>query len=309
MAGGRERVLRRRISSVQNTKKITRAMELIAATRVVKAQQRARAAPSGHDLVGDEQRSMRGADRLHLRKHRGRIHQHAPRPQHQRLDDECRRACSAFCLQRVKCGLRVLGGKGHAADIEQHGGIGGIEHAARADRHRADRVAVIGMLHHHHAAARLATMRPVTERHLERDLDRGRPAVGEEHAGERIGQDAAQFMRHVFRGLVRPAGEDHLVEPLRLVGDRRHDARGERGHHRVQRGGVERRAAHRAGQDNAGHASLAQGVEERAEVFHTVALDAGFRQGDLCPREGDAERVRVRRGEGCGQRAAPGDDA
>ena len=44
MAGGRERVLRRRIGSVQNTKKITRAMELIAATRVVKAQQLARAA-------------------------------------------------------------------------------------------------------------------------------------------------------------------------------------------------------------------------------------------------------------------------
>jgi len=44
VAGGRERVLRRRIGSVQNTKKITRAMELIAATRVVKAQQRARMA-------------------------------------------------------------------------------------------------------------------------------------------------------------------------------------------------------------------------------------------------------------------------
>ena len=44
MAGGKERVLRRRIGSVQNTKKITRAMELIAATRVVKAQQRARSA-------------------------------------------------------------------------------------------------------------------------------------------------------------------------------------------------------------------------------------------------------------------------
>ena len=44
MAGGKERVLRRRIGSVQNTKKITRAMELIAATRVVKSQQRARAA-------------------------------------------------------------------------------------------------------------------------------------------------------------------------------------------------------------------------------------------------------------------------
>lgn len=41
MASGQERVLRRRIRSVQSTKKITRAMELIAATRVVKAQQRA----------------------------------------------------------------------------------------------------------------------------------------------------------------------------------------------------------------------------------------------------------------------------
>ena len=44
MAGGIEKVLRRRISSVQSTKKITRAMELIATTRVAKAQQRANAA-------------------------------------------------------------------------------------------------------------------------------------------------------------------------------------------------------------------------------------------------------------------------
>jgi len=41
MPGAQERVLRRRIGSVQNTKKITRAMELIAATRVAKAQLRA----------------------------------------------------------------------------------------------------------------------------------------------------------------------------------------------------------------------------------------------------------------------------
>jgi len=44
MPGGKERVLRRRINSVKNTKKITRAMELIAATRVARAQQRSRAA-------------------------------------------------------------------------------------------------------------------------------------------------------------------------------------------------------------------------------------------------------------------------
>ncbi|MCX7621675.1 MAG: F0F1 ATP synthase subunit gamma [Acidimicrobiales bacterium] len=44
MAGGQERALRRRIKSIESTKKITRAMELIAATRVVKAQERAAAA-------------------------------------------------------------------------------------------------------------------------------------------------------------------------------------------------------------------------------------------------------------------------
>ena len=35
MAGGQERALRRRIRSIQSTKKITRAMELIAASRIV----------------------------------------------------------------------------------------------------------------------------------------------------------------------------------------------------------------------------------------------------------------------------------
>ena len=40
MAGGQERVLRRRIRSVESTKKITRAMELIAASQIVRAQGR-----------------------------------------------------------------------------------------------------------------------------------------------------------------------------------------------------------------------------------------------------------------------------
>jgi len=44
VASGQERILRRRIKSVQSTKKITRAMELIAASRIVKAQQRVAAA-------------------------------------------------------------------------------------------------------------------------------------------------------------------------------------------------------------------------------------------------------------------------
>ena len=44
MAGGQERVLKNRIRVVESTKKITRAMELIAASRIVKAQQRVAAA-------------------------------------------------------------------------------------------------------------------------------------------------------------------------------------------------------------------------------------------------------------------------
>ncbi len=40
MAGGQERVLRRRIRSVQSTRKITKAMELIAASRIVRATSR-----------------------------------------------------------------------------------------------------------------------------------------------------------------------------------------------------------------------------------------------------------------------------
>ena len=40
MAGGKERELRRRIKSVQSTRKITKAMELIAASQIARAQAR-----------------------------------------------------------------------------------------------------------------------------------------------------------------------------------------------------------------------------------------------------------------------------
>ena len=53
MPGAQERILRRRIGSVRATKKITRAMELISASRVVRAQQRAAAArPYARQITG-----------------------------------------------------------------------------------------------------------------------------------------------------------------------------------------------------------------------------------------------------------------
>ncbi len=51
MAGGQERALRSRIKTVQSTKKITKAMELIAASRIIKAQQRVQAARPYSDQI------------------------------------------------------------------------------------------------------------------------------------------------------------------------------------------------------------------------------------------------------------------
>jgi F-type H+-transporting ATPase subunit gamma len=51
MAGGQERILRRRIKSMQSTKKITRALELIAATRIAKAQARVQASRPYADQI------------------------------------------------------------------------------------------------------------------------------------------------------------------------------------------------------------------------------------------------------------------
>jgi F-type H+-transporting ATPase subunit gamma len=61
MAGGQERILRGRIRSVQATKKITRAMELIAASRIVKAQQRVQAAVPYSRQITDVVRDLAAA--------------------------------------------------------------------------------------------------------------------------------------------------------------------------------------------------------------------------------------------------------
>lgn len=61
MAGGKERILRRRIKSVQTTKKITKAMELIAASRIVKSQQRVLAARPYADQITEVIRNLAAA--------------------------------------------------------------------------------------------------------------------------------------------------------------------------------------------------------------------------------------------------------
>ena len=61
MAGGTERILRRRIKSVQSTKKITKAMELIAASRILKAQQRVNAARPYSEQITEVIRNLAAA--------------------------------------------------------------------------------------------------------------------------------------------------------------------------------------------------------------------------------------------------------
>lgn len=61
MASGKERELRRRIKSVQSTKKITKAMELISASRIAKAQDRVAAARPYSERITDVIRNLAAA--------------------------------------------------------------------------------------------------------------------------------------------------------------------------------------------------------------------------------------------------------
>ena len=61
MAGGQERILKGRIRSMQATKKITRAMELIAGSRIVKAQQRVAAAVPYSELITEVVKDLAAA--------------------------------------------------------------------------------------------------------------------------------------------------------------------------------------------------------------------------------------------------------
>jgi F-type H+-transporting ATPase subunit gamma len=61
MAGGQERILRQRIRGINATKKITRAFELIAASRIVRAQQRVHAAQPYSDQITEVVKDLAAA--------------------------------------------------------------------------------------------------------------------------------------------------------------------------------------------------------------------------------------------------------
>ena len=59
-------------------------------------------------------------------------------------------------------------------------------------------------------------LRQIAERHLQRHLDRGRPAIGKEYVREARRGDVDQAARQHLGWLVRETGEDDLVQPARL---------------------------------------------------------------------------------------------
>jgi hypothetical protein len=102
-------------------------------------------------------------------QHRGVVHAHPGGAEHQRLDDERRQLRAARGEQRVERAQRrvaVARGAGQARHLEQVAVERRAEHAARADAHRAERVAVVGALERRHEPPRPPAVVP----RLERDL-------------------------------------------------------------------------------------------------------------------------------------------
>src|SRR5919106_1809028 len=113
MAGGQERILRRRIRSVQSTKKITRAMELIAASRIVRAQARVEAAVPYSDQITEVVHDLADAggaiDSPYL----------VPRPEIRRVGHIVITADRGLCGAYNSSVLRATEG-----EFEQHGELG-----------------------------------------------------------------------------------------------------------------------------------------------------------------------------------------
>ena len=180
---------------------------------------RSRAAPACHHFVGDQQNAMNFAYPFHLGEHPSRIDQHAAGAEDQRLNDQRRNRCITTSRRyRIQCRLLAAGrGKGNPLNIEQQRGVGCIEDTSFADRHAADRIAVIGAFQRQDATAPLAAVPPEAERHFQRDFDRGRAAIGEKDVFEPRRRHRDELPRELFSRVVGEAGKDDLIETIGLI--------------------------------------------------------------------------------------------
>src|SRR5208283_4435389 len=119
-------------------------------------------------------------------------------------DDEGRRPRLAGSLQRVERHLLLPWRReGDALDVVEQRRVADVEGPARRGRHAADRVAVIAVLERENPSAVLAAVLPKAQRHLDRDLDRGRAAVGIKDVVEAWRRQRDEPARQDLRRLMR----------------------------------------------------------------------------------------------------------
>ncbi len=138
---------------------------------------------------------------------------HAAGALHQRFDNESReRLGVAFqrLLQRVRA--RVVRRQRDTHMFRQHAAKERMHALVRiAHRHGTGGVAMIAAAERDEAGARpLPAIAPELDRHLERDLDRDRARIGEEHPVEVARQHVHQAAREAQRRLVHQPAEHHV---------------------------------------------------------------------------------------------------
>ena len=161
-----------------------------------------------------------------------RLQQHPGGALHQRLDHDRGDLVRVLREHLVERGHVA---RGHAVRVEQQRPVHRVEEVDAADRDRADRVAVVGVLEAHELGSRGLRLRgllPVLERHLEGDLDGGRPAVGVEHPAQRPGapvartrRDRDQPPRQLLGARVGEAEHRGVGDAVQLLADRGVDVR------------------------------------------------------------------------------------
>ena len=173
---------RRRERHVAAGQALAEAEEVGSDALLLAREHRPRSPEARRDLVADQQRAVAVAGLAHRAQIAGRLDAHPRRALDERLDDH-----GGDLLAVAVEGPLELGGVAgrHVVGAEEERLVGGVEEVDAADRGRAERVAVVGVAQaDERGAARVlaAALVPVLERHLERDLDRGRARVGVEDA-------------------------------------------------------------------------------------------------------------------------------
>src|ERR1700733_7404058 len=234
---GRQHRRQRQVAAGQS---LGQAHEVRTDARLLAGEQRTGAPEAHRDLVRDQVHLVAVAGRAQQRQVHRVVHAHAGRALHQRLDDHraalvrvrgerglhVGEAPPRILLAALARGPLVAVRRGYGDDVHEQRAVDLLVELDVAHGERAERLAVIAVGERDEAAlGAAAAVAPVVEAHLQRDFDRGGAVVGIEAAREPRGGERGEGLGERDHRLVREAGEDHLLEPLELRGDRGVDAR------------------------------------------------------------------------------------